>query len=951
MADDINNDSLLELYLYESTSLLDSLDDILLSAEEEGDLSNENVNEIFRIMHTIKGSSSMMAYTGIADVSHKTEDLFAGIRNNGLDKEWFDELFDVVLAVSDFLKTEVNKVQEGLTLETEIAPLTAVLLNLTEKIRAGAVEEPKPDLGRMLGGQPSMPPEPEPAALKIPEPAATLSQPEPMASMPQPEPLPDSRDHAPEPMHYAQEPEPVRHSPEPMHYAPGPEPMPYSPEPMRYSPGAEPLYPYEPAPYDHEQEPYHRSPAPVSHLEAYMPEAPEGGRMLGAEPVVRPLTPTEPPEQNEITADISKVTSRAAESAPDERDTCCLHIYFNEGSKMENIRAFMLINKLNEKGTVNRTIPANPEADPDAANAIIEHGFYVSYTTTLFREQIETLVKGTLSVESVSFVRKLPDDAGGAEASARPQKPELRPQPAPTEFVPEYAAPQPPRPEPAQEFPKPQPQPQPAARPAPEQPSQAPPQHPMQWSLPESETLPEYHPPERPVFIDITTQSPEAHVPKEKPRIIYQPDPPTAQIPKEPVMPPAPIMPVQPRPPQGQAEPSQSSIPHANQNIISVELKKLDALLDLVGEIVINESIVTQNPELEGLELTNFNKAAHQLDKLTNELQDTVMSIRMLPVAIVFQRMRRIVRDMSKSLGKEANLILVGEATEVDKTIIDALSDPIMHLIRNSMDHAIETPTERMAAGKSANGHIILSAQNSGGDVIISISDDGKGLDKTMIMNKARARGLLRKPENEYSDKEIFNMLMAPGFSTREDVSEYSGRGVGLDVVKSNIEKIGGSVTIESKVGLGTNVIMKIPLTLAIISCMEIVIGKEIYSIPINNIRESFKAPAGQLIKDPTGCEMIMLRGQAYPIIRLYDTFGCEGAKTSIEDGILVLVDAGDHNACILADRLVGKYQVVVKPLPLFLNRFGVKRSGISGCTIMGTGNISLIINVRELVN
>jgi len=902
MADDINNDSLLELYLYESTSLLESLDDILLSAEEEGNLSTENVNEIFRIMHTIKGSSSMMAYTGIAEVSHKTEDLFAFIRNSGLDAAWFNDLFDVVLAVSDFLKTEVNKVQEKLPLETEIEPLTAVVVSLTNKMHEGVPEEPGPDLGPTLGGAPA-------AAAPPPEPAPPLRQPEPVAAIQQPEPA--AFVQQPEPAAYVQQPEP--------------EPVPVPP-------------------------------ANMPRLEEYMPEAPEGGRMLGAEPPANAWAPSLEPEaeqeQDELVADISKVTARAAEGTTEERETCYLHIHFNEGSKMENIRAFMLINKLNEKGVVNRTIPANPETDPNSANAIIERGFYISYTTTLFREQIETLVKGTLSVESVSFVRRLPDEAGAAEAGAKPQKPELRPQPTGLDG---QAAPAPepdaqtPEVQPAQ----PEPRPQIYTQPEPPQVHRQEPQ-PMQWTTSEPAAQPEPPAPERPVFIDITKHEPEP--PQAPPEPVPQAAPiePPQPIPVAPIEAPpeipAPPEPA-PAPRTAKAEPAVPSVSHTNQNIISVELKKLDALLDLVGEIVINESIVTQNPELEGLELTNFNKAAHQLDKLTNELQDTVMSIRMLPVAIVFQRMRRIVRDMSKSLGKEANLILVGEATEVDKTILDALSDPIMHLIRNAMDHAIETPNARIDAGKSVNGHIILSAQNSGGDVIISISDDGKGLDKDMILSKARSRGLLRKPESDYTDKEIFNMLMAPGFSTREDVSEFSGRGVGLDVVKSNIERIGGSVTIESKMGLGTNVIMKIPLTLAIISCMEIVIGKEIYSIPINNIRESFKADTGQIITDPSGCEMIMLRGQAYPIIRLYDTFGCSDAITDIGEGILVLVDAGDHNACILADRLVGKFQVVVKPLPRFLNRFGVKRSGISGCTIMGTGNISLIVNVQELVD
>jgi two-component system chemotaxis sensor kinase CheA len=386
------------------------------------------------------------------------------------------------------------------------------------------------------------------------------------------------------------------------------------------------------------------------------------------------------------------------------------------------------------------------------------------------------------------------------------------------------------------------------------------------------------------------------------------------------------------------------------QNIISVDLTKLDSLLDLVGEIVINESMVTENPDLQGLELEGFNKAARQLNKLTDELQDTVMSVRMVPVATTFQRMRRIVRDMSKRLGKNAELVLLGENTEVDKTILDALGDPIMHLVRNAMDHAIELPADREQSGKSPVGHITLSAQNVGGDVIISVSDDGHGLDPVKILTKARASGILRKPENEYTEKEIYNLLMAPGFSTKEDVTEYSGRGVGLDVVKANIERIGGSVIIESVKGVGTNVLLKIPLTLAIISCMELQLGDAIFSIPITNIRESFKASAGQLISDPVGNEMIMLRGNAYPIIRLYDKFSTPNAIHDIDEGILILADSGDKLACILADKLIGKFQVVVKPIPVFLKQFNVKGTGISGCTIMGNGDISLIIDVQELL-
>ncbi|GHU67999.1 hypothetical protein AGMMS49983_20000 [Clostridia bacterium] len=887
MADDFNNDSLLELYLYEATSLLDSLDDIMLTAEASRELTTANINEIFRIMHTIKGSSAMMAYTSISEVAHKTEDLFAVIRSAGLNLDYWGELVDIVLAVSDFLKAEVAKVQDGAELQTDVAVLTDVVRALKEKMQADAPKQEKADLGRMLGSvagaQDIQPAAPKPVSQ--PE-SIGLSRPEPI---PEPPPVP------------APIPEPVR-SPAP---EPTPVPEPVSPETVAIS----------------------------------MPVAPEGGRILGLEPGTS--VPNMPP----IEPDLPAVTQRAVSGGGGlaEPATYYLHIHFNEGSKMEGIRAFMLVNKLSEKGTVNRTVPSNLESNPDAANQIIERGFYVSFTTMMFREQIEALAKGTLSVETVSFVRKMPDDPSGGGRKV-PEMPKPTPRPEPIAKQPEPTAPAAPAPQPAQAAgPVPRPQPAPIPQPATIQGGQT------GFHM-------HYDVAPQPAYAAVPPVPPQSVQPQSvQPQSVPVPSPtPTAPAPAQaPTPTPVPTPAVTQTPPPGSiplAGAQGQSPSHGAQSIISVELKKLDALLDLVGEIVINESIVTENPDLEGTEFANFRKAARQLDKLTDELQDTVMSIRMLPVSMVFQRMRRIVRDMSKSLSKEADLILVGEATEVDKTILDALSDPIMHLVRNAMDHAIETPEERRAAGKNPMGHIILSAQNSGGDVLISVSDDGKGLDKSVILAKARANGLLRKPENDYNDKEIFNLLMAPGFSTRESVSEYSGRGVGLDVVKSNIEKIGGSVIIESKPGQGTNVIMKIPLTLAIISCIEISIGSDIYSIPINNIRESFKTDAGQVITDPMGNEMIMLRGVAYPVIRLYDLFGNQDAVTDIQDGILVLAEAGDRSACLLADNIVGKFQVVGKPLPTFLARFGIKRSGISGCTIMGNGNISLIVNVQELV-
>jgi two-component system chemotaxis sensor kinase CheA len=251
-------------------------------------------------------------------------------------------------------------------------------------------------------------------------------------------------------------------------------------------------------------------------------------------------------------------------------------------------------------------------------------------------------------------------------------------------------------------------------------------------------------------------------------------------------------------------------------SLISVNVNKLDTLMDIVGEIVISEAMVTKNPDLKDLKLESFNKAARQLRKLTDELQDIIVSIRMVPIVGTFQKMQRILRDMSKKLEKEVDFITTGEDTEVDKTIIDHLSDPLMHLIRNCMDHGIESEQERIKAGKSAKGKITLSAINSGGDIVISVSDDGKGLNKKSILKKAKQNGLLNKPEDEILDKEIYAFVMMPGFSTNEIVTEFSGRGVGMDVVLRNIEEVGGSISIKSAEGQGTTFSISIPLTLAI---------------------------------------------------------------------------------------------------------------------------------------
>ena len=388
------------------------------------------------------------------------------------------------------------------------------------------------------------------------------------------------------------------------------------------------------------------------------------------------------------------------------------------------------------------------------------------------------------------------------------------------------------------------------------------------------------------------------------------------------------------------------------QSLINVNLSKLDNLMDLMGEIVITESMVTSNPALQSAGLdNNFAKASRQLRKLTDELQETVMSIRMVPISTVFQKMNRIIRDMCKNLGKEAKLVLVGEETEVDKTIVDSISDPIMHLVRNAMDHGIESKEERLKAGKPEVGTVTLTAQNTGGDILISVVDDGAGIDRAKVLQKAAKKNMLVKPAEEYSDHEVFQFLLMPGFSTNEVVTEYSGRGVGMDVVKQNVESIGGEVTIESKPGKGTKTMFKIPLTLAIINGMKVSVGGTMFTIPIKNILQSFKATDDSIMFDTDMHEIIKVRDKYYPLIRLHKAYGIDTEVTDVESGIVILVGTHDNSYCVFADALLGEQQVVVKSLPSYLNQFRVRKTGIDGCAILGDGSISLILNVQNLYN
>jgi two-component system chemotaxis sensor kinase CheA len=386
------------------------------------------------------------------------------------------------------------------------------------------------------------------------------------------------------------------------------------------------------------------------------------------------------------------------------------------------------------------------------------------------------------------------------------------------------------------------------------------------------------------------------------------------------------------------------------QNFISVNVSKLDKLLDLVGEMVITEAMVINNPDLKDLELDNFQKSAHQLSKITSEIKDMVMSIRMVPLSTTFHKMHRIVRDMCKRLDKEVQLQIIGEETEVDKNIIEHISDPLMHLIRNAVDHGIENAIDRQSLGKSTTGTITIEAKNAGSDVLIIVSDDGKGLNKEKILKKARENKLLISPEEHMTDKEIYHLVLLPGFSTKEDVTEFSGRGVGMDVVTKNIESISGSLSLDCIPDKGTTVTIKIPLTLAIIDAMNIKVGNAYYSIPTMSIQESFRPKENDLITDPDGAEMIMIRGRCYPITRLHKIYNVPTRITEFTDGIFIMIQQEGKSLCIFADELIGQQQIVVKSLPKYIS--SVKRiNGISGCTLLGDGSISLILDLVALVN
>lgn len=673
-----NFDSIVDMFLFEANTLLEQLDEILLKVEVNKQFSTDYINEIFRIMHTIKGSAAMMQFNSIMTTSHKIEDLFYYIRENGLNDRFTEPLISLVFKCTDFIKNEISKIQNEQPLtenisdyEHQITELLDVVSGKKEYVKSGSVEN------------------------------KTV-------------------------------------------------------------------------------------------------------------------------QTNNSIPEVVKVNNLAKKY--------CVKVDFDDECGMENLRAFMITNHLKDITTNFTFEPEDIETNKETIKDILQNSFRIYFDNEVDMNYGIEVIKDTLNIKNYIVVEK-------EEKKANEQ-------------------------------------------------------------------------------VRVQQESKAVDVQKQE---------------------------------GSQTTELNNVTKHNKQSLISVNLQRLDMLANLVGEIVITESMVVSNPEVNKLNLDSFTKATRELRKLTDELQNVVMSLRMVPVSGVFQKMKRIVRDMNKELDKDVELVLIGDDIELDKTIVDGIADPIMHLVRNSMDHGIESKEDRIKKGKNSKGTITLTAVNTGGEILVSVQDDGKGLDPDYILEKAKARNLLTKSESEYTTKEIYSFIMLPGFSTKSAVTEFSGRGVGMDVVKKSIDAVGGNVILESKLGKGTTVTFKIPLTLAIVKGMQVEVSDTQFIVPINNIQQSLNINKKDIVVNTDGSEGIMLRNKCYPIVRLHEIYGIETGIKELEEGILILIEADGRAYGIFADKLLGEQQVVVKPVPVLLNKFDIKSVGISGCSILGDGSINLILDVISI--
>jgi two-component system chemotaxis sensor kinase CheA len=383
---------------------------------------------------------------------------------------------------------------------------------------------------------------------------------------------------------------------------------------------------------------------------------------------------------------------------------------------------------------------------------------------------------------------------------------------------------------------------------------------------------------------------------------------------------------------------------------VRVRTDRLDRLVDMVGELVIAQSMIAGDEALAGALATQHElakKIAHA-GKIVRELQDLAMSMRMVPLKPTFQKLARLVRDVSAKLGKDVELVTDGEDTEVDRTMADVVSDPLVHMVRNALDHGLETPDERERAGKTRQGRVTLAAYHAGGSVMLELTDDGRGLDRERIARKAVERGLIESDRalSAMTDAEVYQLIFAPGFSTADQVTDVSGRGVGMDVVKRNIESVRGRVEITSAPGEGTTFHVRLPLTLAVTDGMLVRVGEERYVVPLTNIHMSFRPDAAMLQSIGGRGEVVSLRGETMPVVRLHRLFGVSGAAEVPTSALLMIVgDGRRRRSALLVDELLGQQQVVAKTLGDGLGRV----RGVAGGAILGDGRVGLILDVGEI--
>ncbi len=703
MADEFNTEGMLDMYLFENEQLLEQLQEMVLDQKDAECFDEDSINEIFRTMHTIKGSSGIMMFDNITAISHKLEDVFFYLRESHPDNVPHLELVEHVLEVEDFITGEMEKIKSGQATDGDPSGIIANLDQFLNKIQNGGEENETKDL-----------------------------------------------------------PQNVHEEPKQFYIAP-----------------------------------------------------------------------------------VASSDSRFYK----------INIIFFQETGMANVHAYKVVYALKEIAEDILYSPEDIIADESSAQTIIEKGFRILLQAQASEEEVRNIIGVGYDIEKVDIY----------ECHAE-------------EFLQGF------------DF---------------------------------AETS-----------IDLESSVEEIEAKKEADKGEKKEN---AIAPGDFV-----IKPKEPGKPKKLAKDKAKS---DKATFISVNVNKMDMLMDLIGELVISESVVMQNPDLKvpGLDLTNFNKAASQMAKISTDLQNVIMSMRMVPLTNTFQKMNRIVFDVSRKLGKDIDFEMVGENTEVDKNIIEHISDPLMHLVRNAVDHGIETDEERKSTGKREKGKVTLAAKTEAGKVWISVTDNGKGLERDKILAKARKQGILEegKPDSAYTDKEVYQFITLPGFSTNEQVTEYSGRGVGMDVVVQNIQAIGGMLEIESTPGEGSTMNLKIPLTLAIVDGVVLETGTSSFVVETGLVKEFVSVREDMMIHEPTGDEFVMLRGECFPVLRLGDWYGLKDYQQSVEDGMMVVLELDGKTICMFVDKLVGKQEIVVKPIPSYIK----KVKGISGCTQLGDGSIALILD------